>query len=382
MKIERVKVMEIDDSFELLQPARAIEVRTDRGRVYTPNRCATVYEFNRKSEVPASVSITNPITVYGKRITGRDVHDLLNANNWFGAQVRRLERAARITEYSSLHVPVFELARTSSVGPAPREILRDEKNRNRFLKQMISLQDDAGYGIVSIPHLELATEDVKSVMRKADAAIRKLGRQPLFSVDMRHAGFAELLDYLVRDLQAVMVNLRYGKRRDFSQEYLHLEKLADKDVAFLMTGVARADSDHEDLPTMHYMPFLGNDLFAVEAPPPAISPDDKPKNIANLKALHRDELTILPVTDPRMSDLAVLDLEGNPISEDLHLHLRNVTEAARDAKKYAIINAITRIQELLGSTAEFSEMADHVRERSSRDYVKSKKGLERRLQGM
>ena len=402
-KIERIRVREIDNSLELLQPARTVEIRTDRGSTVTPGRCVTGYEFNRKSQVPSIIPITNPVSVYGKLVTGRDMDNLLNSNSWFGQQVRRLEKAARITEYSVLHVPVFELARTSSSGPSPAEILRSEKNRTRFLKQMIALQADAGYGIMSVPHLDLPLGDAKKIMRQADGAIRKLGGQPPFSADVRRPGFNEIVDYLAEDLQANLINLRYGKRRDFSQAYLraqpahvggrpsngkrrdfsqaylHLEKMAGRDVAFLMTGVARADHDHGDLSTMHYMPFLGNDLFAVEAPRPAIS-ESKTTNTANLKALHRDELTILPVTDPRMSDLDVLDVAGNPVSEDLRL--RNVKEAEHDAEKYAVINAITCIQDLLGSTAEFSEMAAHVRERSSRDYVRGKKGLESKLRGM
>jgi len=290
--------------------------------------------------------------------------------------------------------------------------LRNERNLIRFLKQMIAMQHEAGYGIMSVPYLGLPLAEAKKAAREAGEAISRLGGQPLFSVDMRRPGFEDLLDYLADDMQASLINLRYGKRRDFSQHYLHLERFAGRDVAFLMTGVARADSDHDNLSTMHYMPFLGNDLFAIEAPFPVIPKAKKksagppplpggsraggpsaggtpprsggvshakPMNVENLRALHRDELTILPITDPRMSVRAVLDLEGNPVSDDLRLTVRNVKEAEYDMKKYSIINALTRIQELLGSTSEFSKLAGHIRERSSRDYVRGKKDLETRL---
>ena len=102
MKIERIRVREIDNSLELLQPARTVEIRTDRGSTVTPGRCVTGYEFNRKSQVPASIPITNPVSVYGKLVTGSDMDNLLNSNRWFGLQVRRLEKAARVTEYSVL----------------------------------------------------------------------------------------------------------------------------------------------------------------------------------------------------------------------------------------------------------------------------------------
>lgn len=170
----------------------------------------------------------------------------------------------------------------------------------------------------------------------------RLGGQPLFSADVRRLGLGDLLDYLADDMQATVTNLCYGKRRDVSQHYLHPESLAGRDVAFLMTGVARVDNDHGNLSTMHYMPFLGSDLFAVEAPLPVISAArerravsapraGRPRNISNLEALHRDELTVLKITDPRMSERAVLDLGGNPVSEDLRITVDNV-EAERDPK--------------------------------------------------
>lgn len=58
MKIDRARVLEIDDGLKMLQPARTMEIRTDRGSTVTPDRCVTSYEFNRKAEVPASVPIS------------------------------------------------------------------------------------------------------------------------------------------------------------------------------------------------------------------------------------------------------------------------------------------------------------------------------------
>jgi len=100
---------------------RSVEIRTDRGKTATPDRCVTSYEFNRKAHVPTPVRIRNPVSVYGKLMTGRDVAGLLDTNGWFKEQVRRLEKSARVTEYSALHVPVFELAASSSTGRPPRK---------------------------------------------------------------------------------------------------------------------------------------------------------------------------------------------------------------------------------------------------------------------
>ena len=50
MKIEQIKIIELDDSLELLQPTRAIGIKTNKGSTITPARCVTSYEFNRKSD--------------------------------------------------------------------------------------------------------------------------------------------------------------------------------------------------------------------------------------------------------------------------------------------------------------------------------------------
>lgn len=379
MKIDRVKVLEIDDSLKMLQPARTMEIRTDRGSTVTPNRCVTSYEFNRKAEVPASVPISNQVSVYGKRLTGRDVTDLLTTNTWLRGQIRRLEKANRVAAYSVLHVPAFEIARTCSTGPAPMDTLSAEKNLAKFMRLLISMQDEAGCGVISVPHLDLPLGSLKKTLSDAAEAIAKLGRQPLFSADLGYGKFPQILDYLVDDLQSDMIALNHRKRRDFPQHYDGMGSLARKDVAFLMTGIDRMDAEHGDLSTMHYMPFFGNDLMAVETPPPAIAPSDKPKNPANLKALDRDELVLLPVTDDRVSEKNILDRAWDQMPADLRHDISHIDEIRRDPKKYSIINSMTRLQELITSTDEFSALTAHVRERSARDYVASKKNLGQRL---
>lgn len=142
-----------------------------------------------------------------------------------------------------------------------------------------------------VPHLCLPFSDAKKVAREA---ILRLGGQPLFSADVRRLGLGDLLDYLADDMQAAVTNLRYRKRRDVSQHYLHLESLAGRDVAFLMTGVARVDNDHGNLSTMHYMPFLDSDLFAVEAPLPVISAARERRAVSAPRAAGRSSQTGRP----------------------------------------------------------------------------------------
>jgi hypothetical protein len=56
-----------------------------------------------------------------------------------------------------------------------------------------------------------------------------------------------------------------------------------------------------------------------------------------------------------------------------------VDKAQNDDQIYKIINSLTRIHELQGSTKEFTVLGAYVKQHSAIDYVKSKKQLYERL---
>ncbi len=382
MEIEKVKILEIDDSLKLLQPSRAIEIKTDKGTAESPNRCATSYEYNRKAELPTETTIDNPVSVYTKKFTGKEVNDLLTTNIEYGKQLQAIERVDRVTEYSILHVSTFQLYETSQSGKAPLELLSEGDNLNRFLKFLIDMQYEAKHDIISIPALNLPLSKLKNTLKDAHDAIERLGKQSLFSFDLKYQNFSEILEYVTTEFHTNLINLVYRKKRDVPQHYEFLGKFARKDVAFLMTDVSRVDFDHDELSPMHYMPFLGNDLFAIEIPPPAIPKKGalkKDRNIANLKILNKNELTIEPLIRSQITRDQILQQLGNPSNDDLDIRLQSLEEAKTDNDKYKVLNALTRIQELKVSTSEFSILGDHVKERSSKDYVKSKSKLGDRL---
>lgn len=382
MKLEQVKIVEIDDSLPLLQPSRIMEIKTNKGTINSPNRCATAYEFNRKAELPTETTIDNPISTYTKKFTGREVGNLLTTNEEYGKQLKAIEKVDRITEYSFLHACTFQLAATSSTGKSPLELLSEGENLQKFLRFLIDMQYDANHDIISIPPLNIPLSMLQTTLKNANNAIEKLGKQALFSLDLRYAHFNDILDYVSNDFQANLINLVYRKRRDVPQHYEHLRNYARKDIAFLMTNVDRIDFDHDALSTMHYMPFLGNDLYAVELPPLAIQKKGAPKrdpNIANLKILNSEDLTINPLINNDVSKEKILDEIGKSANDDLDLRLSNVNEAKTDHTKYKILNALTRIHELKSSTKELTVLSEHVKERSAKDYVKNKKDFQNKL---
>jgi hypothetical protein len=382
MKIEKIHLDEVDDSLKLLQPSRMVSIKTDKGIVISPTRCATSYEFNKKAELPTEIPVDNKVSIYVKKFTGKEISDLLTANFEYGKQLEAIERVDRNTEYSILHVCAFQLSETAKNGKPPIEILKEKDNLRKFLRFMIDMQHDAKHDIISIPHLELPISQVKRILKEANDAIERLGKQALFSLDLRYRNFPELLDYVSSDLQPKLINLIYRKKRDVPQHYDYLGKFARKDIAFLMHDIDRIDFNADDISTMHYMPFLGNDFFAVEIPPPAIPKEGdfkKEKNIASLKILNDNDLTIKPITTSGVSTRKILEDIGNPINDELDIKLNSIQEAKTDNIKYKILNALTRVHELKVSTKEFSSLSDHIGERSSIDYVKNKTDFINRL---
>ncbi len=383
MKIEKVHLVEVDNSLPLLQPSRTMEIKTSKGLTTSPIRCATSYEFNRKAELPTETTIDNPVSVYTKKFTGGEIIELLTTNKGYNRQLSSIEKIDRITEYSILHVCAFQLYETAKNTKAPLVILQEGDNLEKFLRFMIGMQYDAKHEIISIPALNLPLSILKTSLKNAERAIEKLGKQAVFSLDLGYNNFPEVLKFITSDLQTNFVNLIYRKRRNVPQHYEELRKYASKDIAFLMTDVDRIDFDHEDLSTMHYMPFLGNDLFAVEIPAFNIPKKGKPKpkthNLANLKIFNNDDLVIEPVINHKISNKKIIEQLGNPSSDELEIKLENLNEAKTDDAKYKIINALTRVHELKTSSKEFATLTDHVKERSSIDYVKSKKDFEKKL---
>ena len=179
-----------------------------------------------------------------------------------------------------------------------------------------------------------------------------------------------------------IINLIYRKKRDVPLHYIALKEYARKDIMFLMSDVDRSDPSNSELSTMHYLPFLGNDLYAILQPAPAIiKPEDrnKPKNIENLKVLNTKDLTVNPLLKKTVTAETIISEIDSKEERQLKTILENLVEARTDNQKYKVVNALTRVHELKSSTKEFSKLHEHVTERSSKDYIKSKINFDDRL---
>lgn len=385
MKIEKVAVKEIDDSIPFLYPSRIVEIKTTKGTIRTPNRCATSYEFNRKQELPTTIPLDNRATIYSKKLTSKEIGNLLSGNEEFGILLESIEKMNRLAEYSDLHISEFQLFKSAGKGPSPIEILSTNDNLNKFMRMYLRLHEEANNDIIPIPHLDLARDQLKSTYKTAEKAIEKINRQSVYSLDLAYPYFAEALNFIINDLQSNCVNLIYRRYRNVPQSYEELRKYARKDIAFIMTDVERANFNNSDLSVMHYMPFFGNDLYAVQPPtgfPKKSKTGEKKKkvrNIGNLRLLNRKELTIKPIIENTISNQDILNELNSSEETTLKFYLDNVDKAQNDDQIYKIINSLTRIHELQGSTKEFTVLGAYVKQHSAIDYVKSKKQLYERL---
>jgi hypothetical protein len=391
LKINQIRLKEVDDSFTLLQPSRTIEIKTDLGSIKTPNRGITGYEFNRKKTIPSELEINNPFSVYSKKFTSGEITRLLTTKRTgiqlpkeseFSHQIKLIEKAQHGAEYSLLHLCAFSIASTATYGPTPMEILSKNNNLVDFITLVLEMQIEAGNDVISIPHFNIPLSNLKKILTSIDRDLEKIGSIPFITIDLRYAKFPELLEFITSELNSNIINLTYRKYRETRPNYKELQKYVRKNIAFVLTEIERIDFEHQNLSTMHYMPFLGNDLYAIDLPPPNIQKPNAPpktRNIANLRIFDSNDLTIVPLINQTISNSTILEQMGSENYEFLAEKLNSIGEASNDNTKYDIINAITKVHELTVSSQEMNSLQSHIDQRSSKDYVQSKLKFEQSL---
>ena len=382
MKISNVNILNIDDSVDFLHPTRSLRIRTTDGYFDTPNRSVTSYEYNRKKNIPSEFSIENKTSIYSKKFSAGDISRLINSNDEFSKQVIGIERANSSAQYSILQLSSFSIAKTALRGPNPYEILSSDRNLDSFVSSIIDMQIEAGNDMISIPQMNLDFTRLTELYRRINRTLEKLDKQPIFNLDLKYEYFIPLLYFVYDNFSPLLINLTYGRYRDFRLHYKYLEKYADKDIAFILSNIERMDENHFNLSTMHYMPFLGSDLYAVDLPAPNIPVKGKPKkekNLTNLKILNSNDMTFSPInTYQQPLDFILDQLEGTD-NQMLQNIITNIPEAKYDEQKYDILNALTRVYELKVSSDEFNSLQNHIINKSSIDYVNDKKSFESRL---
>lgn len=148
--------------------------------------------------------------------------------------------------------------------------------------------------------------------------------------------------------------------------------------------ISRRDHFYSDISTMHYLPFFGNDIYAVRTPAPfggskkgeRVKP---PQNrLMYVRLFDEESLRIRPIefVQPTIERLAN-EYKNDAIITDI---LNNYPEANTDYAKYRVLSAFSKVSELKSSSSEFARLQNYIKGSSTKDYIQEKQVLQETLQ--
>jgi len=390
--ITEVKVKDIDYSARYLYPSRIIEIKTKGQDIFTPMRAATAYEYNEKAKVPTEITIDNPVSVSVENLNNIRFEKFLKTNTYFSKLMRKIELYNRLLQYSDLKLFLLKPTTTPKKDPKTKEIIIDSPMtilkhhtniREKFLRFLIRLQLEIDLNPITIPFIDLPLQTFQNISLEIVKSLEKINREPLFFIDIKYKEFEPAIDWLVNHLESKAIGLYYRPFRNFPLNYDVLSRYVDVDVAFITTQIRRYDPTHYDISTMHYLPFFGNDIYAVLKPPSYFN------RRFGLSELQRDRLRSIRLFDRESLCLKQIRFASSTINkleekyrDDVVINsiLKNYQEANEDADKLKILRAFTKINELKESTSEFIRFQEYVRQNSANDYIQQKNVLKRTLQ--
>jgi hypothetical protein len=384
-----VKVKSIDHSSRYLYPNRTVEIKTNTRNIMTPTRAATDSEYRQKTLVPTDIPLENPVSVIIEELTANSFDKFMNQNGYYGRLLNRVELKSRLSQYSTLSLVLFKPTKsdrkdniTKEVRYSPMTLLKQNpKLLDRFLRIIIRLQQEAGLNPIAIPFIELPFHELKEIMIQVNRSLEIINHQPVFFVDMNHQDFEKTIKLIVNDLQSNMVGLYFQSYKSAHVSYEVLHDYIDKDVAFLASQVQRVGLN--EISTMHYLPFFGNDIYAVQKPRGFPDKEGKPRPQKDryrpeyVRLFDKTSLTVRHITAaPTVVEQLANEYSRDPIIPSV---LKNYHEADTE-DKYEILSAFSKVSELRASSNEFANFQKYVKQNSTKDYVEEKQILKKTLQ--
>ena len=159
-----VRVRSVDQESPYAYPSRRVEIATSSGKVTTPDRAATLYEYNKKASVPTNVPLDNNVSLAVKRPNAATLAKFLEENGVARRWAGEMRGAARRMAYSALSA--YLVQPTTADVPAKKKdgkevapavisgasYLRSSPEKmESFLRILLRLQVDAGLGVVAVP---------------------------------------------------------------------------------------------------------------------------------------------------------------------------------------------------------------------------------------
>lgn len=407
-----VRVKSVNQETPYTYPSRRVEIITSMGRVATPNRAATLYEYNKKASVPTNIPIDNDVSLAVKRPNATTLAKFLEENGVARRWGREMKGAAGRMSYSALSAYLVQPTTTDVKAPkkdgrqagtpaAPSGIgyLRSSPSKlERFLRILLQLQIDSGLGIVAVPYLGLPLSTYKETAKKIAKAAGAAGVEPMFAFDLEYQrggkGFEEAMSFFVKDAGARLVAFPGRSYTSAPVSYDVLAGYAESDVVFVSFDTERSYPKSNPLSKMHSLPFIGTDIYAVKAPrffpsaakrrpggggAPATATAASATALDSVKFFEPSSLTIKP-SGERLEDPAALLGE---IGEQGNARLRGILEEYESMRgnqaKIDILASVSKVHELKASTAEFGNLRDWISKGEAEAYVNEKPQLESTL---
>lgn len=394
-----VNVKTIDHSALYLPPSRTIEIKTSKGNILTPVRASTSYEFKKKAQVPTDIPIDTEISINVQKLNYKNLQSLLTTNGYLENLSRKIDLNNRLEQYSKLRISLLQPTSSEARDPKSKNVIypsgmtflqQNPTELNKFIRILINTQHLMGLDLIAIPFLDLPLEVMKSTILNVGKSVEKINREPFFVIDMKYPRFSEVIELLVENLQSKIIGLIFRDYLKCVQSYEALAKYDDHDVAFFSLQVDRIDLERDNLSTMHYLPFLGNDIYSVVIPGPFIpSPSDKNSTEDRVSSVHNlRNIRIFDKRSLQVNEIRSYEHLDEKISSEykddniIQVMLKNFAEAETDNRKYGMLNAFSRVDELKSSLSEFNNLQRYIKQESSKDYLQEKETLEKALRPM
>ena len=404
-----VRVRSVDQESPYAYPSRRVEIATSSGKVTTPDRAATLYEYNKKASVPTNVPLDNGASLAVKRPNAATLAKFLEENGVARRWAGEMRGAARRMVYSALSA--YLVQPTTADVPAKKKggkevapaaisgasYLRSSPEKmESFLRILLRLQVDAGLGVVAVPYLGLPLSEYKKTVRKVCKAAAGLGAEPMVAFDLEYqkggSKFKEAMSFLVRDMGVRLVAFPGRSYAGAALSYDALAGYAESDVAFVSFDTDRPYQRLNPLSKMHAFPFIGTDIYAIRTPrfvPRAAEAGAGGSGaggavsaLDSVKFFEPSSLTIRPSAERVGDPVALLDEIGERGNAQLRGMLEEYESARDNPDKAAALSSLSRVHELVSSTAEFGSLRDWIRKGETAEYVKEKPRLETTLEDL
>ena len=420
-----VRVRSLDQESPYAYPSRKVEIATSAGRVATPNRAATLYEYNKKATVPTNIPLDNAASLAVKRPNAATLEKFLEENGVARRWGREMRSAADRMSYSALSAYLVQPTTTDvpppkKNGKRPKEpaapsgiaYLRSSPAKlERFLRMLIQLQVDSGLDVVAVPHLGLPMSEYKDTARKISSAAAAAGMEPMFAFDLEYQKrgdkFEEAMSFLVRDVGARLVAFPNRSYTTVPLSYDVLAGYAESDVAFVSFDTDRSYRGSNPLSKMHSFPFIGTDIYAIKTPRFVPGASDGQATGASdgqatgasgggsdgqatgasgggsaldsVKFFEPSSLTIRPSAERAIDPDALLGEIGERGNARLRGILEEYGSMGDDTDKIGVLSSVSKVHELKSSTAEFASLRKWIDRGETAEYVKEKPRLESTL---